>query len=87
MQHSRCNTLERSALLIVIVFIASTCSIWQENVRPKLYVELGKLLFFSTDHPFGASAARVCRAGTEYKNTEREEKNVTNWNYIRIWEI
>lgn len=40
--HSRCNMLERSALLIVIVFIASTCSVWQENVRPKLYVELGK---------------------------------------------
>lgn len=34
--------LEATSLLILSIFIASTCGIWQENVRPKLYVELGE---------------------------------------------
>lgn len=33
----------KSICLIACLFITSACSIWQENVRPKLYVELGKL--------------------------------------------
>lgn len=31
-----------SILLIASLFITSTHSLWQENVRPKLYIELGK---------------------------------------------
>lgn len=33
---------QKSILLIVCLYVAGTYSIWQENVRPKLYVELGK---------------------------------------------
>lgn len=92
--HSRCSMLERSALLIVIVFIASTCSIWQENVRPKLYVELGKFLFISILHTvykqsfrcIGPRLPRPNRIQKTYKNKDRKKKNVTKWNYM-YWEI
>lgn len=41
---SRCY--RKSILLIVCLFVAGVSSIWQENVRPKLYVELGEYIFF-----------------------------------------
>lgn len=77
--HSRCNMLERNALLIVIVFIASTCSIWQENVRPKLYVELGKFLFF---YPFVRCIGARLPCRIQEQNTkmriERKKKTLQN---------
>lgn len=36
------SILEKSIFIFVTVFVVATCSVWQENVRPKLYVELGK---------------------------------------------
>lgn len=66
--------LGRSAILIVIVFIASTCSIWQENVRPKLYVELGKLLFsifLCTIHSvYGRTEYQIEKYGKKEKENE-----------------
>lgn len=41
------SILEKAVLIFLTVFVAGTCSIWQENVRPKLYVELGKSRLFS----------------------------------------
>lgn len=39
------QTLDFLAIALLSFFITSGCCInWQENVRPKLYVELGKLI-------------------------------------------
>lgn len=47
--------LGRSLLLVGCVLLsmciadvsASSATVWQENVRPKLYVELGELFYFT----------------------------------------
>lgn len=45
---SRCY--RRSILLIACLLVAGAHSIWQENVRPKLYVELGEYIKLDLFH-------------------------------------
>lgn len=38
-----CTNCSMQVFLILTLFVIGNLSAWQENVRPKLYVELGKL--------------------------------------------
>lgn len=38
-----CTNCSLQVFLILTLFVIGNLSAWQENVRPKLYVELGKL--------------------------------------------
>lgn len=41
---TNCGMLLQQVFLILTLFVIGNLSAWQENIRPKLYVELGKYL-------------------------------------------